>query len=278
MSQFFCAPDVLPVIVDYNPPRFTPAPKRLVNEIHRLATLRGNSEAIRILIWRTDSPMSEPGEEPVTKTGQNNNGSPDPGEGHELEALAAILPEVIASFNKVNLEGRKRLLDTVATFFGIESGSAATSAPLHASGVSFSEDRSISPKEFLRQKQPRTDMERVACLAYYLTHYRDTPHFKTLDISQLNTEAAQIKFANAANSVNNASTYGYLAATTKGNKQLTAVGEAFVEALPDRDAAREAMSNARPRRKRKSGDPKKNGERDNEAVGVVSAGDDGKTP
>jgi hypothetical protein len=221
--------------------------------------------------------MSELAGESATRAAQNSEDSRDSGEGHELEALSAILPEVIASFKKVNIEGRKRLLNTVATFFGIDSGFAAPSAPARASGPTFSEDRSISPKEFLRQKQPRTDMERVACLAYYLTHYRDTPHFKTLDISQLNTEAAQIKFANAANAVNNASTYGYVAATTKGNKQLTAVGEAFVEALPDRDAARDAMSNQRPRRKRKSNDAKKNGERDSDAVGVVSAGNDGKT-
>jgi hypothetical protein len=222
--------------------------------------------------------MSEPAGESAVKAVHGSDDPRDPGEGHELEALDAVLPEVIASFRKVNIEGRKRLLNTVATFFGIGVDFGTTDTSARGSAPSFSEDRSISPKEFLRQKQPRTDMERVACLAYYLTHYRDTPHFKTLDISQLNTEAAQIKFANAANSVNNASTYGYLAATTKGNKQLTAVGEAFVEALPDRDAAREAMSNARPRRKRKSGDPKKNGERESGRVELVSAGHDGKTP
>ena len=55
---------------------------------------------------------------------------------------------------------------------------------------SFSDRQELSPKEFLFQKQPKTDVERVACLAYYLTHYRGTPHFKTVDISKLNTEAA----------------------------------------------------------------------------------------
>jgi hypothetical protein len=216
-------------------------------------------------------------DEPAVTARQNSNGASDPQEGHELEALAAVLPEVIASFKKITAESRKRLLSMVATFFGIEPGHAAITSTSRVPEASFSEDRSISPKEFLRQKQPRTDVERVACLAYYLTHYRDTPHFKTLDISQLNTEAAQIKFANAANSVNNASTYGYLTATTKGNKQLTAAGEAFVEALPDRDAAREAMSNSRPRRRRKPGDSKKNGEQ-GATLEVVSAKGNGKTP
>ena len=35
----------------------------------------------------------------------------------------------------------------------------------------------MSPKDFLMEKAPNTDVERIACLAYYLTHYRSTPHF-----------------------------------------------------------------------------------------------------
>src|SRR5258705_835088 len=38
---------------------------------------------------------------------------------------------------------------------------------------------SLSAKEFLAEKRPKTDVERVACLAYYLTHFRETPEFKT---------------------------------------------------------------------------------------------------
>ena len=107
----------------------------------------------------------------------------------------------------------------------------------------------MSPKEFLLEKQPRTDVERMACLAYYLTHYRDTPHFKTLDLSKLNTESAQPKFANAANTTNNAVKRGYLVQSSKGQRQLGAAGERFVLALPDRDAARAAMAAVRPRRR-----------------------------
>jgi hypothetical protein len=95
-------------------------------------------------------------------------------------------------------------------------------------------------------------------LAYYLTHYRDQPHFKTLDISKLNTEAAQIKFSNPALSVNNAAITGYLAQASKGNKQISAAGEVFVAALPDREAAQAAMAKARPKRKSKRPTPKEN--------------------
>ena len=91
-------------------------------------------------------------------------------------------------------------------------------------------------------------MERVACLAYYLAHYRDQLHFKTADIRALNTEAAQRKFSNTAAAVGNAMNYGYLAPAIKGMKQLSAGGEMYVEALPDREAANSAMAHARPKR------------------------------
>lgn len=135
-----------------------------------------------------------------------------------------------------------------------EARTASTHTPYETptapnrSSSSFSEDRSLSPKEFLLEKKPYTDVDRVACLAYYLTHYRATPHFKTLDLSKLNTEAAQIKFSNAAQAVDNASKSGLLAQASKGQKQLSAGGELYVEALPDREAAKEAFAHARPRR------------------------------
>src|SRR5262249_28712496 len=121
----------------------------------------------------------------------------------------------------------------------------------------FAEDYAPSPKEFMIEKTPKTDVERIATLAYYLTHYRQTPYFKTLDLAKLNTEAAQPKFSNAAYSATNAANMGYLARAEKGHRQLSAAGEQFVRALPDREAAKLAMSQTRPRRsKRRSGNRK----------------------
>jgi hypothetical protein len=37
-------------------------------------------------------------------------------------------------------------------------------------------------KQFIAQKRPENLYQRVACLAYYLTHASNTPHFKTKDI------------------------------------------------------------------------------------------------
>ena len=179
------------------------------------------------------------------------------------------LRRLIEIFDQASPDSREKLLLTVSTFLGFgnprqitNSGNAALSqGPISAGQqlASFTEDRSLSPKEFIRQKQPQTDVERVACLAYYLTHYRDTPYFKTVDISRLNTEAAQTKFSNAAMAVNNASLRGYLVSGPQGSKQVSVYGEQYVAALPDRHAARAAMTK-RPRRRSKRG-PVANGDR-----------------
>jgi hypothetical protein len=172
-----------------------------------------------------------------------------------------IVTYVLKAFQEIPQDSRRRVVDTVARFFDLRTENVARAAmpsrsPDPVSEMAerptvptFSEDRSITPKQFMFQKQPRTDVEKAACLAYYLTHYRDAPYFKTLDISKLNTEAAQVKFSNPAVAVENATKQLYLVPATKGNKQISALGEQFVLALPDRDQARDVMNNARPRRR-----------------------------
>ena len=172
-----------------------------------------------------------------------------------------VLTQVLELFQSLTPDSRSRLLEAIATYFRLPVTGAISrpetarlqpenpqSTALSTIGT-FSEDRSIPPKQFILEKQPKTDVEKVACLAYYLTHYRDTPHFKTLDISKLNTESAQVKFSNAAVAVDNATKLNYLVPATRGMKQLSAHGEQFVLALPDRDKARAAMVSARPRRR-----------------------------
>jgi hypothetical protein len=67
----------------------------------------------------------------------------------------------------------------------------------------------------------------------------------------LNTEAAQVKLSNAAYAVEHATSAGYLAPAGKGNKQISAIGEIYVQALPDRVAAKAAIAHIKPRKKNK---------------------------
>lgn len=169
------------------------------------------------------------------------------------------LNEIIASLKKLSKDDQKRTLQTVATFLDLSPHENHSSAGVvaHPSSVvkhsfsrpTFSEDRTMSPKEFMHEKAPKTDVEKVTCLAYYLTHYMNTPHFKTLDISTLNTDAAQPKFSNATVAFENASKAGLLVQATKGYKQISAAGELYVQHLPDRDAAKSGTQGIRQKRK-----------------------------
>ena len=132
-------------------------------------------------------------------------------------------------------DGKVSLLKSAITFLRLDAafgGIRASESQPNISPASFPQPNAsfatrteMSPKQFLNEKQPANDIERVACLGYFLTHFRSMPEFKTLDISKLNTEAAQPKFSNPSVPVENATQRSFLVATSGGNKQLGAVGE-----------------------------------------------------
>lgn len=177
-----------------------------------------------------------------------------------LQALTIIL----AALKELDPDTQRRTIQAVITFLDIPIGTQNNlvqvqpkslqlpeSSRSSRNEISFTEDRDISPKEFLRDKSPQMDIERIACLGYYLTHYRQKPHFKTLDLSALNTEAAQPKFSNAAQAVDNATKAGLLVPAIKGTKQISSAGELFVQALPDRESARATLKSFRIKKRSK---------------------------
>ncbi len=172
-----------------------------------------------------------------------------------------IFNSIVNALNGLDNEAKKRTLQSVITFLNLDINFASSysnliEGPKKQNDVSFSQNRDMSAKEFLREKLPQTDVERIACLAYYLTHYRGMQFFKTLDLSALNTEAAQPKFSNAAVAVSNAIRAGLVVQGSKGSNQLSAAGEVFVQALPDREAARLSVKNMRVRKRNKKSSSK----------------------
>jgi hypothetical protein len=109
----------------------------------------------------------------------------------------------------------------------------------------------LAPKPFMAQKKPKTDAERMTCLAYFLTHNRATPQFKTRELTKLNEDAAGSPFSNPAVAVSNAVKEQYLAPAASGKKQITVRGEALVLALPDREKVNAALEEHRVRRRRR---------------------------
>jgi hypothetical protein len=164
----------------------------------------------------------------------------------ELEAMKVAL----TALEKLDAEARGRAMKWLAEALGIKGsfqtgGSSTTTTILNGSGENggSGEGAELTPKQFMALKRPTTDVERIACLAFYLTHFRSQPHFKTVDLTNLNTEAAGHRFGNASQAAQNAMTQNdYITQAGKGNRQITARGEALVNALPDREAVTSALA------------------------------------
>ncbi len=178
----------------------------------------------------------------------------------ELEALGTVL-NALGSLDEIQ---RRFVLRTATERFGLGGSSALTTPQqLAAQANGWKDPRTpngvvspgqldgLSPKDFLRLKKPTSELQRMVCLAYYLANARELPHFKTTDLTALNTEAAAQRFSNASATVNNATVQSqFFSPAGDGAKQLTALGEDYVRALPDQDAAKTAISEHKPKRKK----------------------------
>src|SRR5947208_1422424 len=134
----------------------------------------------------------------------------------ELKAME----DALKALSPLDAEGRQRAVAWLAGALGVAATEAGGGALLPggtggAAGPTLpgSQRGELgTPRQFLAAKRPTTDVERVTCLAYYLTHVRSTPHFKTKELIELNREAAGIKISNPSQATGNAKDRnGYLA-------------------------------------------------------------------
>lgn len=172
-----------------------------------------------------------------------------------FSAEIKALNDVFSALEGLETADQMWVLETAASRLGVTlrgiSGVPTSSSPRTAfgTGVTISESE-MTPKDFIRSKDPKSDVQWVACLAYYLTRFRETPHFKSRELSALNTEAAGPRI-NISRAVNNATNQNwYLTAAGGGRKQITTVGEDVVRALPDQEAVKLAEQNGRRVRKK----------------------------
>jgi hypothetical protein len=163
-----------------------------------------------------------------------------------------LVQSIVRLLEPYSPEEQRHVLRTVTTWLRLaspatsakEADRSPTPVPLggevRSDEYRFSGRAEAGPKEFLLEKQPNTDVERMACLAYYLTHYREQRYFKIDDLNKLNMEAAQRIFSNPSVTTMNATRDGFFVPSPKkGYRQLSALGEQYVQALPDHEAARQ---------------------------------------
>jgi hypothetical protein len=171
----------------------------------------------------------------------------------DIEALGKVLD----ALSKLEPAAQQWVLSTAATRLNVST--IAIAPPSGGTPVSHRTATppsgsigSLHPKEFMRQKAPQSDVDRVACLAYYLTHGRQASAYSSRELTAMNTEAAGPKL-NMSRAVDNATKQsGYLTSAGKGKKQITSYGEDVVNALPDYEAVKTLATTrtAKPRKKK----------------------------
>lgn len=113
------------------------------------------------------------------------------------------------------------------------------------------------PRDFIRIKRPATDVQRVACLGYYLVHTTGQPGFTSKDVATAHTNSGGSKI-NLTRALDNATRKSkYISNRSSREKQLTTLGEDVVNALPDQEAVKTIEAEAKSGRGKKKKKSKK---------------------
>jgi hypothetical protein len=140
-----------------------------------------------------------------------------------------------------------------ATSPGGISPNAVGGPNLRAGGAAAADVESAIAKQdaraFIRIKRPTTDVQRVACLGYFLAGTTRNPGFSSKDVTKAHTDSGGSKI-NMTRALDNATRSAkYLSNRGPKEKQLTTLGEDIVVALPDQQAVKEIESSAKGRGK-----------------------------
>jgi hypothetical protein len=95
------------------------------------------------------------------------------------------LGKVLDALESLDEEKRAWVLQTAASRFSVKMNPEVVTGTVPKGPGEFSAGNSNvavsgtpTPKAFIKAKNPRTDVQRVACHGYYLTKFRGTPHFQ----------------------------------------------------------------------------------------------------
>jgi hypothetical protein len=164
------------------------------------------------------------------------------------------LVAVVAALEPLNDADRHWVLQSAASKFaltvqaaagggqaGAASTNTVTATPLVGTATTADVQAAITrkdPRAFIRLKKPNTDVQRVACIGYYLVQTTGQQGFTSKAISTAHTDSGGSKI-NMTRALDNATRAAkYLSNRGPREKQLTTLGEDVVNALPDQAAVK----------------------------------------
>jgi hypothetical protein len=134
----------------------------------------------------------------------------------------------------------------------LSSNASGGSGQTHGGASSTDIESAIAKKDvraFIRLKRPNTDVQRVACLGYFLVRTTGNHGSSSKDVSKAHTDSGGSKI-NMTRALDNATRQAkYLSNRGPREKQLTTLGEDIVVALPQQQALKEIESAAKGRGK-----------------------------
>jgi hypothetical protein len=175
--------------------------------------------------------------------------------GPHQDAVAS-LASVLNALHDLNADDARWVIEAACKKVGLTTPSADAGEDGHrrpgSTHQSADAERALTaPKDFMRKKSPATDVQKVACLGFYLAHFRNQREFKTADLTALNNEADGLKIGNATQAVNNATQQNhFFSPAGKGNKRITTLCEDVVDALPDQEKVKQVMVEKAPKRRK----------------------------
>ena len=138
---------------------------------------------------------------------------------------------------------------------GLSSNAIGGSSQVLGGASSADVESAIAKRDvraFVRLKRPNTDVQRVACLGYFLVRTTGNHGFSSKDVSKAHTDSGGSKI-NLPRALDNATRQKkYLSNRGPREKQLTTLGEDIVVALPEQQAVKETKFAAKGRGKKQS--------------------------
>ncbi len=170
----------------------------------------------------------------------------------KLDPVPEATNTAFLAMSELKADEKQQAIDFLAVRLNVKAPTGKTRSKADANEYGGRDDvATLTPKEFMKAKRPDKAIEKVATLAYYLRHHREQPSFETKDLTALNDEAQEPKFTSASMHIGNALKAKYLTTSGRGQRTISRIGEELVDALPDRDAVRAVIAEARKGKRRK---------------------------